>query len=216
MLFDVRSGRRRHAVRIIYLGLALIMLSGLVLLGVGTGNNNGGLLNAFTGNGSNSGQNSAINNQTKAAEKQVKANPNSAAAWANLIQAQYSVANQEQNATTGAFTTAGKQELSTSWTHYSALTKTPSPTMAILAARAYANLGNYASAANAWQDVAIAQPSEAKGYECWAENAMAAKETRTAGLAESKAVALVPKLEKLTVKEEITAAKTTPSVAADC
>ena len=53
MLFDLRSRGRRHTVRVIYLFLALVMASGLVLVGVGTGSS-GGLLNAFT-NGSSSG-----------------------------------------------------------------------------------------------------------------------------------------------------------------
>ena len=48
MLFDLRSRGRRRAVRVIYVGLAVLMFGGLVLFGVGAGNGLGGLLNAFT------------------------------------------------------------------------------------------------------------------------------------------------------------------------
>ena len=71
----------------VYLGLAIILGGGLVLFGVGAGNGLGGLLNAFTGKGSSSGQTQAVSQQEKAAIKATQANPASAAAWAALIQA---------------------------------------------------------------------------------------------------------------------------------
>lgn len=93
MLFDLRSRGRRTTVRVIYVLLALVMLSGLILVGVGTGNDNGGLLNAFTNNGSGNGsQNSAINTQTRNALKATKANPNSKEAWRSLVNARWSAA----------------------------------------------------------------------------------------------------------------------------
>jgi len=54
MLFDLRGRGRRRTVQVVYLGLAVLMFVGLVLFGVGAGNGFGGLLNAFTGNGSGS------------------------------------------------------------------------------------------------------------------------------------------------------------------
>ena len=56
MLFDLRSRGRRRTVQVVYLGLAVLMGGGLVLFGVGTGNGVGGLLNAFSGNGSGNAQ----------------------------------------------------------------------------------------------------------------------------------------------------------------
>src|SRR5579871_2778822 len=96
MLFDLRSRGRRRAVQVIYVGLALIMISGLLLVGVGTGSG-GGILNAFTNNGSSSGQNAAINAQTRAALKATKKDPNSASAWASLVQARFTAAGEGSN-----------------------------------------------------------------------------------------------------------------------
>ena len=84
MLFDLRSRGRRRTVQVVYLGLAVLIGGGLILFGVGTGSGTGGLLNAFTGNGSGNAQSQAISQQEKNADKQVKVNPNNAAAWAEL------------------------------------------------------------------------------------------------------------------------------------
>src|ERR1700749_4446414 len=114
MLFDLRSRGRRTTVRVIYLFLALVMVSGLVLVGVGTGSNQGGLLNAFTNNGSGGGGGSQdADKQLPTAIKAAKNNPNSAKAWSNLIQARWSVANSGNNlnTTTGAYSASGKQQL---------------------------------------------------------------------------------------------------------
>ena len=218
MLFDLRSRGRRQAVRVIYLGLALLMLGGLVLFGVGAGNGFGGLLNAFTNNGSGNVGGQVKDQAQKRALKATKANPSSAAAWAQLIQADFELAGEgsNYNSTTGAYSTTGKTvlaEVANAWTRYTALTKSPNPDIAILAARAYTQTGQYAGAAQAWQDVSLAQPKEPKGYECWAINAYAAQQTRTAQLAGAKALSLVPKAERLTLKQLLEEAKTSTAVA---
>ena len=68
MLFDLRSRGRRRTVQVIYLGLAMLMLFGLVLFGVGAGNGFGGLLNAFT-NGSSNGQTQVVSQALKSARR---------------------------------------------------------------------------------------------------------------------------------------------------
>ena len=56
MLFDLRGRGRRRAVKVIYLGLALLLGGGLVLFGIG-GDAHGGLGDAFKDNsGSAAGQ----------------------------------------------------------------------------------------------------------------------------------------------------------------
>ena len=65
MLFDLRSRGRRRTVQGVYLGLAVLMFLGLVLFGVGAGNGIGGLLNAFTGQGSSSAQKQVVSQQEK-------------------------------------------------------------------------------------------------------------------------------------------------------
>jgi hypothetical protein len=220
MLFDLRSRGRRRTVQVIYLGLALLMLFGLVLFGVGAGNGFGGLLNAFTNNGSSNG--TQVNSQQlKAALKATKDNPSSAAAWASLVQAQYLAAGQGNNlnSTTGVYDAAGKRLLADatqSWTRYQSLTQTPASTVAQLAASAFAQLAQYGGEANAWESYTLTQPKVAKGYECLAAAAYAAKQTRKAQLAAAKAISLAPKLERLTLKQELEAAKTSPLVAQEC
>jgi hypothetical protein len=221
MLFDLRSRGRRRTVQFVYLGLALLMGGGLVLFGVGAGNGNGGLLNAFTGGGSSNSSNGAISAQERAAEKKTRLAPNDPAAWSALISARWSNASSgsNYNSSTGAFTPAGKKELAaigTDWQRYQSLTKKPDPGLATLAARAYAHASNYSAAAAAWEIASAANPGAASGYECLAANAYAAKQTRKGDLALAKALSLLPKLQRSTLKSQVQAAKTSPTVAQSC
>jgi hypothetical protein len=222
MLFDLRSRGRRRTVQVVYLGLALLMGGGLVLFGVGAGNGLGGLLNAFTGSGSGNNQSAAVSQQEKTALRQTRQQPNNPAAWAALLNARWINATSNAgnyNQSTATFTDSGKKELANTtaaWKRYAALTKNPDPNLAVLAARAYAQQANYAGSADAWEIQSQANPNAAKGYECLAAAAYAAKQTRKGDLALAKALSLVPKLSRTTLKNEITAAKTNPSVAQGC
>jgi tetratricopeptide (TPR) repeat protein len=216
MLFDLRSRGRRRTVQAVYLSLAIILGLGLVLFGVGAGNGIGGLLNAFTGNGSGSNQTQVVSQQEQVALKAVKANPNSAAAWSQLAQARWSSAGQggNYNASTNTFTASGKKkltEVTQAWERYLALTKSPDATLATLAARAYAYLGNYAGAAGTWEVVATASPG-LSAFECMAASAYAAGQTDKGDLALTKALSFAPKSQHATIKSEVTAAKTQPSI----
>jgi hypothetical protein len=224
MLFDLRSRGRRTTVRVVYLLLALVLLSGLILVGVGTGNNNGGLLNAFTNNGSggNSSQNQAVNQQTKSALKRTKEHPNSAAAWSNLVLARYTAANTAGNfnSTTGVYSAGGKTQLKlalTAWDTYVKLEKKPAIDIATLAARAAGNAGEYSAAASAWQYVVADETgaSSAQGYLCLAFTSYAAGTThaRVGDLAAAKAIAAAPKLQKLTLKSSLKSAKSSKTTA---
>jgi hypothetical protein len=221
MLFDLRSRGRRRTVQAIYLGLAVLMGGGLVLFGVGAGNGLGGILNAFTGNGSGSAQTQVINQAEKDALKQTKLHPTDATAWGSLLQARWTSAGQgsNYNSTTATFTASGKKELaaaSQAWQRYLTLTKNPDSNLAILAARSYAAQGNYSGEANAWEIETTSAPNEAKGFECLAVSAYAAKQTRKGDLAAAKALSLVPKLSRSQLKTQINAAKTNPTVAQGC
>jgi Flp pilus assembly protein TadD len=222
MLFDLRSRGRRRTVQAVYLGLAILMGGGLVLFGVGAGNGLGGLLNAFNGGGSTSGQQAAISQAEKNAIKATQLNPNNAAAWAALIQARWSTSRSSSafvDPNTGQFTTAGKKELTAlgqDWQHYKSLVKTPDPNVAILGARAYQYLGDYSAAAGAWSDITTANPNQANAFECLAANAYAANQTRTGDLASAKALSLVPKVQRTLLQSRISQAKTDPTVAQGC
>jgi hypothetical protein len=218
MLFDLRSRGRRRTVQAVYLGLAVLMGGGLVLFGVGAGNGLGGLLNAFTGNGSGGAQKQVISQQEKDAIKATQLRPTDPQAWALLLQARWTSAGQgsNYNSSTGTFTTNGKKELSLAtqaWQRYLQLTKTPDPTITILAAKAYSQLGDFSNAANAWELEAAASPTEPKPYECLAAAAYAASEARKGDLASAKALSLLPKLSRIQTKALLKQAKTSSQVA---
>ena len=98
-------------VRVIYLFLALVMVVGLVVLGIGTGNT-GGLLNADNNGGGGGGN--VANQAVKRAIKAVKNNP-SAANWASLILARYSAASGHSatNSSTGVVYLHGRRQAAT-------------------------------------------------------------------------------------------------------
>jgi hypothetical protein len=212
MLFDLRSRGRRRTVQAIYAFLALIMLSGLLLVGVGTGSG-GGILNAFTNNGSggNSGQvKSAVE---QAALKVTKKEPNNPAAWASLVQAQWSTYTGMTNLPSAK---RALDNLTASYAHYLTLAKSPDPDTALLASRAYALLGDYKLSSTAKQIFANANPTSAAAFECWALAASAAKETRIAGLAGAKAISLVPKAQQFELTQQLKQAEANPTAAASC
>ncbi len=221
MLFDLRSRGRRTTVRGVYLTLAILMGGGLILFGVGTGVSGGGLLNAFNGGGGGS-QKQTISAAEKSAEKAVKANPNSPAAWAQLVQARWTGAGQGGNydAATQTFTTSGKKELTLAgqaWQRYLQLTKGKDPNgIAVLAGRVYASVGNYAGEASAWEVESASAPGAIKGYECLALSSYAAGQTRKGDLALGKALTLVPKPQRKALTTSLQAAKTNPKLAAQC
>lgn len=219
MLFDLRSRGRRRTVQATYLGLALLMGGGLVLFGVGTGGGGGGLLNAFGGGSSN--QKAVVSQQEKNALRATQLNPSDASAWGQLVQARWTSAGQGSNVdtATGAFTAAGRRQLTAltqAWEKYITLTKKADPNVAILAARAYGQLGDYAQEASAWEAQTLAEPAAAKGFMCLAASAYAAKQTRKGDLAAQKAESLVPKASAAAVKLQLTQAKTSPTLAQSC
>ena len=205
----------------VYLGLAILMGGGLVLFGVGAGNGLGGLLNAFNGGGSTSGQKAVVSQQEQQAIKQTQQSPNDPAGWANLLQARWTSAGQgaDYNSSTGQFTKSGLNELNLAtqaWQRYLALEKNPDPNLAIVAARAYAGQQNYSGEASAWDIETSANPTAVKGFECLAVSAYAAGQTRKGDLASAKALSMVPKAQQALLKNQLTAAKTQPSVAQEC
>jgi len=220
MLFDLRSRGRRRTVQVIYSALALVMLGGLVLFGVGAGNGIGGLLNAFTNNASNNNH-AAIDQQTHSALRATRQHPNSAHAWGQLVQARWSAAGTGSNydSTTQTYTNSGKIQLRAAvhaWERYRTLVDTPSVGVATLAARAYSTISDWGGAATAWEYVANAEPTSASAFVCLAATAYAAKQTRKGDLASAQAVSLAPKLQRLQLQQELKTAKTSPALAQSC
>jgi hypothetical protein len=223
MLFDLRSRGRRRTIQAVYLGLALLMGGGLVLFGVGAGNGFGGILNAFTGNGSGSNQGQVVSQQEKDALKATRLRPTDPSAWSAVVQARYTSASQgndynpnvvNPDGTTGAYTAAGKKELAATgdaWQHYVQLTKTPDPNLALLVARVYDVLGQYKQEANAWQVVTAANPTTPTYFAYLAVAAYKSKDVRVGDLAAAKAVSLTPKAQQAALQQQLTSAKATAS-----
>jgi hypothetical protein len=217
MLFDLRSRGRRRGVQVIYVGLAFVMVGGLLLVGVGTGTG-GGILNAFTNDGSGGNQGQVVSAQLTAALKAEKKDPSSAANAAALVSAYYTVAGEGANydSATASYTSGGKAALKQAtewWTKYSNMTSSPNSITAQLAANANLQLGDYAAAASAWEIYTEAEPSVLKGFECLAVSAYAANQTRKGDLAATKAEAMAPSIDRLQIKQLMTEAKSTPTVA---
>jgi hypothetical protein len=210
VLFDLRSRGRRRTVQGIYLGLAVVMGGGLILFGVGAGNGNGGLLNAFGGGGNGNAQTQQLNQTEKQAIAQTKANPNSASAWGNLLEAYYSAAQTAVPSGTTAFTGAPRHTLvlaTNAWQHYQQLTKKPDPTIATVAANAYGYLQEYKNQAAALQVVTASTPSATTYYNL-AVAAYQGKMASLGDLAAKKAIALEPKLQRLTLQNQLKQVRT--------
>lgn len=224
MLFDLRSRGRRHTVRAVYLFLALLMVGGLVLVGVGTGNNNGGLLNAFNNGGSGGGQSAAVSQATAAAFKQIKKHPNSANAWSQMLQARWNAAGTGSNfnTNTGVFSPAGVKQLNLAagaWQKYQRLNRgKPSLVAANTAARVYEGLGSWSDASSAWQDVIGVTPSSSplhlKAYLCTALTSYAAGQSSKGDLAAAATQRLAPKSERPQIKSALSSAKSSKTTAA--
>ncbi|MDO8184415.1 hypothetical protein Q5424_03565 [Conexibacter sp. JD483] len=203
MLFDLQSRGRRTAVKIVYLGLAVLIGGGLVLFGVGTGTGGGGLLDIF--NNDTQDTSSQISNTEKRAQRAVRVNPQDAAAWAELARARYLRAGvgDNFNETEGTFTAQGQTQLRSAeqaWERYLALRPArPDSNVARLMAQAYAALNQSADAADAWEIVTEEDPSSA-AYSQLATYAWDAGQDRKGDLASEKAVELAPEAQQRTVR----------------
>jgi hypothetical protein len=219
MLFDLRSRGRRRTVQVVYIGLAVLIGSGLILFGVGTGGSGGGLFGAFTGSGTSHSSNAAITTQTKQAIAATKKSPNSPAAWSSLVDARLSAANSVgYDTTTSTYTTAGQQQLSlltTAYQRYLKLVKTPSADTVTIAAHAFSQLDRYATAADTYEELLQVQPGNIKGLECTSLLSYAAGNDRVGQLAENKVLSKLPKTARAETKTELEEAKTDKATATE-
>lgn len=212
MLFDLQSRGRRTAVKIIYLGLAVLMGGGLLLFGIGTGTGQGGFFDIFNNNGQST--TSQVSNTERSAARQVRLHPQDPRAWYSLAYARYQAAPYDQtlDSGSGAFTAAGRAKLasaSAAWQRYLKLDpQHPSPTLAHLMANAYsqAGLDQPANAAAAMEIVTAAQPSYA-GYATLAEYAYLANQMRKGDLAAAKAVSLAPSAQQKLLRNNLESIK---------
>jgi hypothetical protein len=203
--------------QVVYIGLAVLLASGLVLFGIGTGTGGGGLLGGLSGSGSSNNQSGAVGKAAQQAQARVNQNPKDPAAWAALIQARYENA-QSAGVDNAGFTAFGKQQLALvtkEYEQYAKLVDKPDVTTATFAARAYSYLANYAQEAATWDQITAQSPT-AVGYKCLALSAYAAKNTSLAELAQSKLLSKVPKSQRKTLTAELESASTSPKSAQGC
>jgi hypothetical protein len=220
MLFDLRGRGRRRTVQVIYLGLAVLFLLGFVGFGVGVGGGGGGLFNAFTENKGSNGASFAA--KVEAAQKRVKREPHSAAAWQALTNAQVHQAGEEaySDPTTGQFTSKGKEflaQVSRSWNTYLKFEPhNPNTALASQMFRIYSEEGlNQPAEAVAALQIIIStkSPSEAL-FAKLAQYSYKAHNASEGDLATKKALALAPKSERAQVKAFLEAIKKNPSISA--
>ncbi len=203
--------------QVVYIGLAILLASGLVLFGIGTGTGGGGLLGGLSGSGSSNNQAGAVGAAAKKAQARVNQNPKDPAAWASLIQARYENA-QSAGIQNGAFTSFGKQQLALvaqEYEQYAKLVPKPDVTTATFAARAYSYLADYEQEAATWDQITAQSPT-AVGYKCLALSAYAAKNTGLAQLAQNKLLSKVPKSQRKALTAELASASTQPKSAQGC
>lgn len=204
MLFDLR-GRRRRAVQVTYLMLAILMGGGLVFFGVG-GSVSGGLLDAFKGNSGGSA-NDAVEKRIDQSEERLSEHPRNERALKALVRDNYSLAVSQQDPNATTFPESSKDELrkaGTYWKRYLVVAQgNPDPSLASVALRVFDTgaLAQPKDAARAMTIIAGAS-NDFQSYLQLVQYASLAGDERTADLAAQKAEDLAPKNLKKEVKQQ--------------
>jgi len=161
VLFDLRSGKRRRVVQVVYSLLAASFLIGFVIFGVGTGGL-GSIADIFNGSSGGSAS-SAYDSQISSAQAKLKKDPKDLSALHNLAYYEYLASGiQQLDPSQPALSTEAQSDLARAfdaWTRYAKLVKKPDLTLAAGIAYAYALTGDFAGAIRAQRIFASAQPS---------------------------------------------------------
>ncbi|HYM56964.1 MAG TPA: hypothetical protein VES79_03290 [Solirubrobacteraceae bacterium] len=213
MLFDLR-GRRRRAVQVTYLMLALLMGGGLVLFGIG-GDVSGGLVDAFKGGGGGGNGDSVLQDRVGRQEERLAKSPQNEAVLQNLIRDYYSLATSQRQSGTVGFPDDAKDELRKAgayWQRYAeAVDGDPNADSARYALQVY-DVGalNRPKEAQAAAAIIANDANDVASYLRLVSYAALAGDTRTADLAATKAVELAPKAQRKLVKKQAEALKQPP------
>jgi tetratricopeptide (TPR) repeat protein len=166
VLFDLRSGKRRRVVQIVYGGLAASFLIGFVFFGVGSGGI-GSISDIFSSGGGGS-TSSAFEAQISHAEDVLKKDPQNEQALSNLANYQFQSGRTgvTQSDPTQAPTVSQDAQTAFSnavdaWSRYLKVANKPDPALANEMAQAYVFLNDANGAARAQRIFAEAQPSTA-------------------------------------------------------
>lgn len=216
MLFDLRSRGRRTTVKVIYIGLAILLGSGLVLFGVGSFGGTG-ILSSNSSNESSGG--ASFSGQVKKYEKELKQNSSDAAAYVGLAKALlHEAGNEEAGYVTNGIPTSKGKELyrraSQAWQSYLALNPSKvDPELAQLVFPIYAEegLNEPSKAVQALQVITADQPESVHYYAYLAIYAYKAKNESIGDLATKKALSLAPADQRARLQTELEEAKKYPN-----
>lgn len=168
MLFDLKSGKRRRVVQVVFGGLAVLFAVGFLGFGIGGETGGGGILDAVGLGGDDAGSGSPqFDELIDDAEAQVEANPKDEKALLELAEVRYQAGQSELEADpeTGAalLTEESRTQFEASldaWERYLDLKPDrPDAGTAALVAQAYVQLNDAEGAAAAQEIVAEDNPS---------------------------------------------------------
>lgn len=211
MLFDLR-GRRRRAVQVTYLMLALLMGGGLVLFGIG-GDVSGGLVDAFRGGGGGS-TDSALQDRVDREEERLRANPRNERLLQELVRDYYSLAVSQRESGSTGFPEEAQDELRKAgahWQRYLDAADEPSADTATVALQIFGQTAlNRPKQELRAATILASDANDAVSYLRVVDIATRAKDTRTADLAGQKAIDLAPKGQKKAVRAQVKSLKQPP------
>lgn len=207
MLFDLR-GRRRRLVQGVYLTLAVLMGGGLVFFGVGS-DVSGGLADIF-GDGGGGGNGSDLTKK-RIERNEKRAAQGSENALKELVRDYYQLATAETTSSATSFPDSAKDDLrkaSTYWQRYTKRAEKPDPSLAAVALQIY-DVGALNQPKNALEVARLIaeRSNDPAAYLRVVQYAALAGDTRTADLAEQKAIDLAPKDQRSAVKQQAKALK---------
>jgi hypothetical protein len=212
VLFDLRSGKRRRLVQVVYSLLAGSFLIGFVFFGIGTGGI--GSVSDLLGGGSGGSVSSQFDDQIDNANAQLAKDPNDAAALLKLSKYEFYKGKQgvTQDQTTGEISVSddAHTELGRSvdaWKKYLKVNKgEPNPAIATQMVQAFVILNDARGAAEAQRIVAVDQPSQGS-YGQLAYFLYFAGDISGGDQAADKAEAEAPKSQRSQIKQQLAAVR---------
>ena len=209
MLFDLRSGKRRRVVQVVFGGLAFLFFISFIGFGIGS-DATGGIFDAIGLGGSNSTGNPQFDEEVDDAEAAVAENPKDEKALLDLAEVRYQAGQLEleQDPDTGqpVVTEEARTNFEASldaWEDYLKLDpQKPDPGVASFASQAYVQLGDAEGAAEAQRIVAEDNPS-AGTYGNLAFYLYADGKFDEGDAAAAKAVSLADSSQKASIKKQL-------------
>jgi hypothetical protein len=163
MIFDLRSGKRRRVVQVMFSLLAVIFAVSFIGFGIGSGNLSGGLFDALGIGGNSSGSgNPSYDQQIEDAQNKLEQNPNDQRAMLDLVNYHYLAATGgvDTDPQTGSVSISEDahtqlEDTASAWEDYLKTNPDkPSRTGAATASQAYSYLQDWKGAAQAQRIVA--------------------------------------------------------------